>query len=178
MPLAQSGNLAAPSPPLARVHEFLRCMLTDVGVETVALILTIITTGIALAVQRRWDMKLMNRRFDDVNKRFGDVDKRFDDVNKRLGDVDKRFGDMHSRFDDVNKRLGTIERQQRKDSVALAAMGRDVAQLAGRVDELAALVSSAFQAAIGVVIARRDRKGGGSSVARQAPFRESGSSED
>ena len=143
----------------ARVHQSLRCKLTDV--ETLSLAFTIIAAAIALAAQRRADMKLMSRRFDDVIRHF---DKRFDDVNRRI--------------DNVNKRIDTLEGQQRECSAALSAMGREVAKLAGRVDEVAGMVSSAFQAVFGVVMTRRDRKDRGSSVVEQAPFRESGSDED
>ena len=138
--------------PLAPVHQSLRCKLTDV--ETVGLAFTIIAAAIALAAQRRADMKLMNRRFDNVNKRFDDT---------------------HGHFD---KRFASLERRQREDSVALVAMGREVAKLSGRVDEVAGMVSSAFQAVFGVVMTRRDRKDRGSLVAEQAPFTESRSDED
>ena len=92
--------------------------------------------------------------------------------------INRRFDDVNERFDDVNKRIASLERQQREFSVALAAMGREVAKLACRVDEVAGMVSSAFQAVCGVVMTRRDREDRGSSVAEQAPFRESGSDED
>ena len=85
---------------------------------------------------------------------------------------------MNRRFDDVYKRFSTLEGQQREHSAALAAMGTEVARLTGRVDEVAGMVSSAFQAVFGVVITRRDRKERTSAVAEQAPFRESGSDED
>ena len=157
--------------------------------ETFGLAFTIIAAAIGLAAQRRADMKLINRRFDDVNKRIDDThrhfDKRFDDVNKRFDDVNRRFDDGNrriddgnKRIDDVNKRIASLERQQREFSVALAAMGREVARLVGRVDEVAEMVSSAFQAVFGVVMTRRDREDRGSSLAEQAPFRESGSDED
>ena len=140
--------------------------------ETLGLAFTIIAVAIALAAQRRADMKLMNRRFDDVNKRFDDTHRHFD----------KRFDDMHrhfdKRFDGVNKRIDALEGQQREHGVTLVAMGREVAKLAGRVDELAGMVSSAFRAVFGVVMPRRDRTERGASVAEQAPFRESGSDED
>ena len=158
---------------LARVHQALRCKLTDV--ETVSIAFTIIAAAIALAAQRRADMKLMSRRFDDLIRHF---DKRFDDVNKRFDDVNRRIDDVNKRIDNVNKRVATLESQQREYSAALAAMGREVAKLAGRVDEVAGMVSSAFQAVFGVVMTRRDRKDRGSSVVEQAPFRESGSDED
>ena len=70
-------------------------------------ILTILAVGIALAVQRRSDMKLIDRRFDDINKRFDEsnrrIDKRFDDVNKRFDD--RRFDDINKRFDESNRRI-------------------------------------------------------------------------
>ena len=70
----------------------------------------------------------MNRRFDDVNRHS---DKRFDDMHRHF---DKRF-------DGVNKRIDALEGQQREHGVTLVAMGREVAKLAGRVDELAGIVS-------------------------------------
>ena len=128
-------------------------------------ILTILAVGIALAVQRRSDMKLIDRRFDESNKRF-------DESNRR---IDKRF-------DDTNKRIDALERRQREDSKALSAqvvdLAKDVATLAGRVDEAAGMVAAALQAVLGVEVTCRGGKDRGSSVIEQAAFARSGSDED
>ena len=121
-------------------------------------IFTILAVGIALAVQRRSDMKLIDKRFDESNRRF-----------------DKRF-------DDTNKRIDALERRQREDSKAFSAqivdLGKDVATLAGRVDEAAGMVAAALQAVLGVVVTRRGGKDRGSSVMEQAAFAAAGSDED
>ena len=156
--------------PLASDYESVRCKLASM--EFVGLVVTVIGAAIALAAQRRADMQLINRRFDETQRH---IDKRFDDMNKRFNNVNKRF-------DDTNRRIDALESQQREDSAAfnsqLAAVGRDVAKLAGRVDEVAGMVSAAFQAAFGVVMTRRDRKDREPSAVEQAPFNESGSGEE
>ena len=110
-------------------------------------IFAILAVGIALAVQRRSGMKLIDRRFNDVNKRI----------------------DAH-------------ERRQREDSKAFSAqivdLGKDVATLAGRVDEAAGMLAAALQAVLGVVVTRRAGKDRGSSVMEQAAFAPAGSDED
>ena len=110
-------------------------------------ILTILAVGIALAVQRRSDMKLIDKRFNETNKR-----------------------------------IDALERRQREDSKALSAqvvdLGKDVATLAGRVDEAAGMVAAALQAVLGVEVTRRGGKDRGSSVIEQAAFATSGSDED
>ena len=117
-------------------------------------IFTILAVGIALAVQRRSDMKLIDKRFDESNRRF----------------------------DDTNKRIDALERRQREDSKAFSAqivdLGKDVATLAGRVDEAAGMVAAALQAVLGVVVTRRGGKDRGSWVMEQAAFAAAGSDED
>lgn len=163
--------------PLASDYESVRCKLASM--EFVGLVVTVIGAAIALAAQRWADMQLINRRFDDTQRH---IDKRFDDVNKHFDNVNKRFDDTNRRIDDTNRRIDTLESQQREDSAAfnsqLAAVGRDVAKLAGRVDEVAGMVSAAFQAVFGVVMTRRDRKDREPSVVEHAPFNESGSGEE
>ena len=155
-------------------------------------ILTILAVGIALAVQRRSDMKLIDKRFDDINKRIDEsnrrfdkrfdesnrrIDNRFDDVNKRIDESNRR---IDKRFNETNKRIDALARRQREDSKAFSAqivdLGKDVATLAGRVDEAAAMVAAALQAVLGVVVTRRGGKDRGS-VMEQAAFA-AGSDED
>ena len=152
-------------------------------------IFAILAVGIALAVQRRSDMKLIDKRFDDVNRRFDDVNRRFDESNwridKRFDDINRRFDESNrridKRFDDTNKRIDALERRQREDRKAFSAqivdLGKDVATLAGRVDEAAAMVAAALQAVLGVVVTRRGGKDRGS-VMEQAAFAAAGSDED
>ena len=110
-------------------------------------------------------MKLIDKRFDDVNRRFNESNRRID-----------------KRFDDTNKRIDALERRQREDSKAFSAqivdLGKDVATLAGRVDEAAGMVAAALQAVRGVVVTRRGGKDRGSSVMEQAAFAAAGTDED
>ena len=139
-------------------------------------ILTILAVGIALAVQRRSDMKLIDKRFDDINKRIDESNRRFD---KRFDESNLR---IDKRFNETNKRIDALARRQREDSKAFSAqivdLGKDVLTLAGRVDEAAAMVAAALQAVLGVVVARRGGKDRGSSVMEQAAFAAAGSDED
>ena len=174
----------------------------------IAIIFTVIAVGVALAAQRRSDMKLMNRRFDDVNRRFDDVNRRFDDVNhqvdKRFDEVNRRFDDLNhqvdSRVDDTNKRindtnrrleetvrrieerLDALEHRRREDTQALnaqlAELGKSVAMLAGRLDEVASMVSAAFQAVVGVVATRRGREGRKKGVIEQSTLTDSPSDQE
>ena len=50
----------------------------------------------------------VDKRFEDMNKRFEQVDKRFEDMNKRFEQVDKRFEDMNKRFEDMISYLWMI----------------------------------------------------------------------
>ena len=117
-------------------------------------------------------MKLIDRRFDDLNKRLDERDRH----------IDKRFDDVNKRFDDVNKRMEALERRQREDSKAFSArmvdLGTDVATLAGRVDEATGMLAAVLQAVLGVVVTRRGGKDRGSSVMEQAAFAAAGSDED
>ena len=70
--------------------------------EFVGLVVTVIGAAIALAAQRRADMQLINRRFDDTQRH---IDKRFDDVNKHFDNVNKHFDHTNRRIDDTNRRI-------------------------------------------------------------------------
>jgi hypothetical protein len=136
-------------------------------------------------------MKLIDKRFDDINKRIDEsnrrFDKRFDESNLRRR-FDKRFDESNRpgastrATGDTNKRIDALERRQREDSKAFSAqivdLGKDVATLAGRVDEAAAMVAAALQAVLGVVVTRRGGKDRGSWVMEQAAFAAAGSDED
>ena len=118
----------------------------------------VIGVGIALAMQRRADMKLITSRFDDTNRRIENL------------------------FDDTNRRIDALENRHREDGAVfnaqLVALGKDVAKLVGRVDEVAGMVSAAFQTVLGIVVTRPGGKERASSVMEQAAFTEPGAGED
>ena len=110
----------------------------------------VVGVGIALAMQRRADMKLITSRFDCTNRRI----------------------------DDTNRRIDALESRQRENSVQLGALGEDLAKLVGRVDEVAGMVSAAFQTVLGIVVTRPGGKERAPSVMEQAAFTEPGAGED
>ena len=69
-------------------------------------------------------------------------------------------------------------RTGRRYSAQIVDLGKDVATLAGRMDEAAGMVAAALQAVLGVVVTRRGGKDRGSSVMEQAAFAAAGSDED
>ena len=69
-------------------------------------------------------------------------------------------------------------RTARRFSAQIVDLGKDVATLAGRVDEAAGMVAAALQAVLGVVVSRRGGKDRGLSVIEQAAFAAPGSDED
>ena len=117
-------------------------------------------------------MKLINWRIDDLNNRLHSSNRR----------IDKRFDDTNRRIDDTDRRFDALERWRREKSKAFSAqfvdLRKDVATLAGRVDEVEGMVSAALQAVLGAVVTRRGGRGRGSAVIEQAAFAESGSDED
>ena len=136
--------------------------------EFASLMFAVIAVGIALAMQRRADMKLINSRFDDTNRRIDDTNKGIDDTNRRIEKL----------FDDTNRRIDALESRQREDGAQLVALGKDVAKLVGRVDEVAGMVSAAFQTVLGIVVTRPGGKECAPSVMEQAAFTEPGAGED
>ena len=85
---------------------------------------------------------------------------------------------INSRFDDTNRRIDALESRQREDGAQLVALGKDVAKLVGRVDEVAGMVSAAFQTVLGIVVTRPGGKERAPSVMEQAAFTEPGAGED
>ena len=143
--------------------------------EFASLMFAVIAVGIALAMQRRAEMKLINSRFNDTNSRFDDTNRRIDDTSKRIDDTNKRIEKL---FDDTNRRIDALESRQREDGAQLVALGKDVAKLVGRVDEVAGMVSAAFQTVLGIVVTRPGGKERAPSVMEQAAFTEPGAGED
>ena len=136
--------------------------------EFASLMFAVIAAGIALAMQRRADMKLINSRFNDTNRRIDDTNKGIDDTNRRIEKL----------FDDTNRRIDALESRQREDGAQLVALGKHVAKLVGRVDEVAGMVSTAFQTVLGIVVTRPGGKERAPSVMEQAAFTEPGAGED
>ena len=136
--------------------------------EFASLMFAVIAAGIALAMQRRADMKLINSRFNDTNRRIDDTNKGIDDTNRRIEKL----------FDDTNRRIDALESRQREDGAQLVALGKHVAKLVGRVDEVAGMVSAAFQTVLGIVVTRPGGKERAPSVMEQAAFTEPGAGED
>ena len=132
--------------------------------EFASLMFAVVGVGIALGMQRRADMKLINSRFDDTNRRIDDTNRRIDDTNWRI--------------DDTNRRIDALASRQRENSVQRVALGKDVAKLVGRVDEVAGMVSAAVQTVLGIVATRRGGKERARSVMEQAAFTEPGAGED
>ena len=120
-------------------------------------------------------MKLINSRFDDTNRRIDDTNKGIDDTNKGIDDTNRRIEKL---FDDTNRRIDALESRQREDGAQLVALGKHVAKLVGRVDEVAGMVSAAFQTVLGIVVTRPGGKERAPSVMEQAAFTEPGAGED
>ena len=65
------------------------------------------------------NMRLMEKRFDQVDKRFEEIlhymDKRFEQVDKRFEEIlhymDKRFEQVEKRFDQVDKRFEQVDKR-------------------------------------------------------------------
>ena len=87
----------------------------------------IVGVGVSLLVSMvaaaQFTFRRMDQRFDDTNKL---IDQRFDAVNRRIDDtnklIDQRFNDVNKRIDDTNRRIDELS--------------SDVKQLTSRVTEL------------------------------------------
>ena len=149
--------LPVPIPPRDGRPPETAATIARVDLEFASLMFAVVGVGIALGMQRRADMKLINSRFDDTNRRI-------DDTNWRI--------------DDTNRRIDALASRQRENSVQLVTLGKDVAKLVGRVDEVAGMVSAAFQTVLGIVVTRPGGKERAPSVMEQAAFTEPGAGED
>ena len=77
-------SLPLPIPPCGGRLSRTAATIASVDVEFASLMFAVIAAGIALAMQRRADMKLINSRFDDTNRRIDDTNKGIDDTTKGL----------------------------------------------------------------------------------------------
>ena len=72
--------------------------------------------------------RVMEARFEAIDRRFEAVDRRFDAVDQRFDAVDKRFEAMEARFDAVDARFGSMEKQ--------LSVVQDLADLRARVSAI------------------------------------------
>ncbi|MCY3860313.1 MAG: hypothetical protein OXG25_15545 [Gammaproteobacteria bacterium] len=73
---------------------------------------TIISVGIAIGAivigQGRFNMNVINKRFEGVDKQFEAVDKRFEDVNKQLDGLRNDLAEVRDRVSRVEGSVQTL----------------------------------------------------------------------
>jgi hypothetical protein len=84
-----------------------------VSVETIAIIISVVTMLIALAGGFGWMVQRMDTRFAEVNARFGEVNDRFGEVNERLAEVNARIDRIADEVVEVKVAVARLEGPQR-----------------------------------------------------------------
>ena len=105
-------------------------------------------------MQRRADLRLVNKRFGDVNSRIDCVEQRFDALEYRVEEVREGL------------------------SAKVVDLGREVSALQGRVGEVGSLISALLQTLLGGVVIRRGGEDHRKTAMEQAAFAESDPAKD
>jgi len=86
--------------------------------DTVATVLTVVTSIGTLAywLGRKFTeidsrFKLIDERFKTIDERFRSIDERFKQIDKRFEQIEKRFEEIDSRFERIEERFREIDRR-------------------------------------------------------------------